>query len=89
MIITIYSDAGHGWAKVNIALLEKLGIADKVSFYSYMRDGKAYLEEDCDLGLLIEAMTNKGMDFRFDERHTDKTSRIRNYNRYVYKTLEG
>lgn len=88
MIITIYSDTGHGWGKVNKALLHKLGIADKISHYSYMREGKAYLEEDVDLSILITALVDAGVTFRFDERHTDKTSRIRGYDRYVYEALD-
>lgn len=85
MIITIYSDRGHGWGKVNKALLNKLGIADKISPYSYMRDSKAYLEEDCDLGLLLKTLDEQGIAFRFDERTTDKMSRIRNYDRYKFE----
>ena len=29
------TDAGHGWLKVPLAELLKLGIADKISSYSY------------------------------------------------------
>lgn len=82
MIITIYSDPQHGWGKVNKALLEKLGIADKISSYSYMREGKVYLEEDVDLNILISALVDAKMPFRFDHRHGNKRSRIRNYDRY-------
>ena len=88
MIITIYSDRGHGWGKVNKALLHKLGIADKISHYSYMREGKAYLEEDVDLSILITALTDAGIQFRFEERTTDKVSRIRGYDRYVYEAVD-
>ena len=85
MIITIYSDPGHGWAKVNKALLVKLGIADKISHYSYMREGKAYLEEDCDLSVLITALIDAKIPFRFDHRNGSKASRIRNYDRYKWE----
>ena len=33
MKITIYADPGHAWAKVNKALLNKLGITDQISSY--------------------------------------------------------
>ena len=82
MKITIYADRGHAWAKVNKALLNKLGIADQISRYSYMRGEKAYLEEDCDLSRLIKALTENNINFSFEERHTDKTSKIRSYSRY-------
>lgn len=82
MIITIYTDPSHGWGKVNKALLHKLGIADKISEYSYMREGKAYLEEDVDLNILINALIGAGIPFRFDFREGTKTSKIREYEPY-------
>jgi hypothetical protein len=82
MIITIYADSGHAWGKVNKALLNKLGIADKISHYSYMREGKAYLEEDVDLGILFNALDAEGIKYRIEDRFSHKTSRIRGYDRY-------
>jgi hypothetical protein len=43
-------DAGHGWLAVSPAELKRLGIADKISHYSYVarRDDVVWLEEDCD-----------------------------------------
>lgn len=85
MIITVYADAGHAWGKVNIALLEKLGIADKISRYSYMRGGKAYLEEDIDLGLLFSTLDKLGIKYQIDDRFSRTTSRIRGYDSYKYE----
>jgi len=82
MKITIYADSGHAWAKVNKTLLNKLGITDQISSYSYMRGDKAYLEEDCDLAKLVNALTENNINFSFNERRTDKTSKIRSYTRY-------
>lgn len=48
-------DSGHGWLEVSKAKLKSLGIADKISGYSYQKGDKAYLEEDCDAGLFFEA----------------------------------
>ena len=85
MIITIYRDPSHGWGKVNKALLEKLGIADKISKYSYMREGKVYLEEDVDLGILLQALTKAGRSFKLDDRYSERPSRIRNYESYKWE----
>jgi hypothetical protein len=41
-----HEDPGHGWLCVKIAELEALGIADKITGFSYMRKQSAYLEED-------------------------------------------
>jgi hypothetical protein len=85
--ITIYTDAGHGWAKVRLNDLYNLNIVDKISSYSYIRysSGKAYayLEEDCDLSTYLKALDAKGVKFRMIEKHTNKSSKIRSYHRYM------
>ena len=79
-----YSDPGHGWLKVKISLLEELGIADKISSYSYMMGEHAYLEEDADASLFIDTMRKAGKPYEFVEHCTkaDNRSAIRNYQRY-------
>ena len=84
--ITIYTDAGHGWAKVSLSELFNLSIIDKISTYSYIRSNAkyayAYLEEDCDLSTYLKALDAKGIKYKFIEKHTDKSSKIRSYARY-------
>lgn len=83
---TFYTDPGHGWLAVPLSELERLGIADKISTYSYMSGDVAYLEEDCDAPLFIKAA---GIT-EFREVNTDNESIIRSYRRYVYpKTPRG
>ena len=80
-----YADPGHGWIKVSISELEKLGIAEKISGCSYMRKGWAYLEEDCDLSLFFKAKNFTDFD-KVCNTHTnaEKMSKIRNYESYDY-----
>jgi len=85
--ITIYTDAGHGWAKVTLKQLIRLNIADKISAYSYIRRnrsgaGFAYLEEDCDLSTYLKALDAKGIQYKFKTLSTNKSSKIRSYARY-------
>ena len=84
--ITIYTDAGHGWAKVSLSELFNLSIIDKISAYSYIRSNAkyayAYLEEDCDLSTYLKALDAKSIKYKFIEKHTDKSSKIRSYARY-------
>lgn len=80
--IDIYADPGHAWAAVPLAELSDLGIAHKISPYSYRHDTTAYLEEDCDLSLYIEALKAKGQEFKFKEHHTNHDSPIRNFERF-------
>ena len=54
-----YIDTGsHGYLRVATKELVALGIADKISEHSmYSPNGNyAYLEEDCDAGIFINAM---------------------------------
>jgi hypothetical protein len=92
LTLNFYCDPGHGWAKIHKNWLELLGIADKISRYSYMRQNYAYLEEDCDLSTLYAAADKAGIEIRLKEYHTNKTSKIRSYDNYSYKnpdTVEG
>jgi len=94
-IIHIYSDSGHGWAKVTLKELLKLGIADKISSCSYYRpysnisktDIYVYLEEDCDFGIYLNAINENKINIVMRNHHTDKYSKIRGYNCFDGKTL--
>lgn len=83
--ITIYTDPSHGWAKVTLKELLKLNILDKISTYSYIHKNglNAYLEEDLDLSIYLKALDDKGIKFKFIEKHTNKSSKIRSYKRYT------
>lgn len=50
-----YEDPGHGWLAVKRAELIALGIAEKITAYSYQRGATVYLEEDCDADTFIKA----------------------------------
>jgi len=81
--IKVFADPGHAWARFPKAKLVSLGIADKISTYSYMNGSNAFLEEDCDLSTLISALRENGYtDIKFNESHTNKQSKIRSYNTY-------
>lgn len=53
---TFFADAGHAWLKVKKSELFNLGIAEKISSYSYQYCEYAYLEEDCDLTTFVNAI---------------------------------
>lgn len=82
MTLDFYQDSGHGWARVKLQTLVKLGISDKITRYSYVRNEHAYLEEDCDLGLLFKTCDAKGIKLVLREHHTNKQSKIRSYENY-------
>jgi hypothetical protein len=78
--ITFYTDPGHGWAEIPMAELSALGIADKISPYSYRKGNIAFLEEDCDFFVYMEAI--KGQPYEIKEHHTNGDSPIRSYAQY-------
>lgn len=82
MKYNFYSDPGHGWLKVPYEKLSELGVAHKISEYSFRRGGYAYLEEDRDAGIFIKALEAKGEEFAYEEHIADRRSKIRNYPRF-------
>lgn len=79
-----YTDPGHGWLEVGIDELLVLGIADKISSYSYIKGGKAYLEEDCDMALFMDTMEAKGVEVKLAHINEPRNdSIIRSYRRYT------
>ena len=52
---TWVNDPGHGWLSMSIEDFVKLGIADKITSFSYIGYNRVYLEEDCDAGTAIKA----------------------------------
>lgn len=75
-----YCDPGHGWLKVPMELIKDLGIAEYITAYSYMRGKFAYLEEDADATLFIDKMKEQGIECKLNYLHSNKRSKIRNYN---------
>lgn len=86
--INFYADSGHSWGKVSLKLIKDLGIADKISHYSYMRGKFAYLEEDCDAGVLVHALKASGYTVKYKEFITNKSSKIRSYDSYSTKKID-
>lgn len=78
-----YTDGGHGWVRVPLAIVAQLGIANSISSYSYMRSSYAYLEEDSDMTKFHHAYTAlNGYAPKYVAKHTEKQSKIRSYKRF-------
>lgn len=77
-----HCDAGHSWLAVKKDLLNSLGIAEKISRCSYQKGKTAYLEEDCDAMLFIDAAKKAGYEITFKESHRDY-SPVRRYDCYT------
>lgn len=77
MELTYHTDPGRGWVAVPRDVIDQLGVADKVSAYSYESNGMVYLEEDCDAGPVLRLLEERGANVRIAERHTDADHWIR------------
>ena len=82
MKLTWICDPGHGWLVVPLNELRALNIVDRISRYSYLKDGLAYLEEDCDATLYFTAHKAAGTVPAYIEKHTDKRHPIRSYSTF-------
>lgn len=85
--IIVYSDPSHSWGKVKRNVLKNLDIEDKISPYSYQLRDNVYLEEDCDLGLLLQALYDNNTQVKFVEKNSNTVSRIRSYDSFVPEAL--
>jgi hypothetical protein len=79
LTLEFLADPGHGWLQVEMEHMRCLGIAGDISACSYIGcDGRtAYLEEDCDAPLYIDACRKAGISVALREHHCDGDSFIR------------
>lgn len=78
---TYHEDPGHGWIEVPMQELYALGIAAKITPYSYRNGDTAFLEEDDDADTLLKALRAQGVEVTFERRYQEYTP-IRHYNPY-------
>ena len=87
-IFNYYHDAGHGWLKVPLSLIEHLEISKDISNYSYVKNGYVYLEEDSDASIFIEAYRNLYDMPKIIENYDGDESIIRDYRSYNAKGVK-
>ena len=80
--LTFHADPSHGWLEVDFADLEALHITAQVSRYSYHSGSRAFLEEDCDAGLYLDAAKGQGWVVNITEKFTNGDSFVRNLSRF-------
>ena len=75
-------DPSHGWGEIPISLIKDLGLNNKISNYSYKKEDNAYLEEDCDLPMVLRELKKHGIEFSFIEEHYNYDSWVRNLKKF-------
>ena len=81
------NDPGHGWLSVPLKFVKELGIEKEISVYSYMSLSRAYLEEDSDMGILLNKLKEKNIEYDISVLESEKTS-IRNMASYNEKFID-
>lgn len=76
-----FEDPGHGWLEVPISEIDKLHLRSHISRYSYMKNDKAYLEEDCDMSVFLRAKEAAGEPVEYSTIYEENTP-IRNYDNW-------
>lgn len=82
LVLKKYNDPGHGWVAVKRKLIVQLGIADKISGWSYQKGQTVYLEEDGDMDLLLEALRVRKIEYETKVIYCKGHSKIRGYESY-------
>lgn len=78
-----YSDPSHGWVAVKRELIESLGLAEKITVFSYEKGKTAYLEEDIDAPTVLDELTRRGVVWKVVSVDHGNRSPIRSYPRFV------
>ena len=80
--LLVFEDPGHAWVRFSKKRLAELGIADKITSFSYQNGNNAFLEEDYDLSILANALRERGYEIKYNTNRTDRSSKIRKFDRY-------
>jgi len=78
----MHADAGHGWLAVKTKELNELGIADKITSYSFVKGKTTYLEEDSDMTTYITAQEALGNTVQIKEGKNWEVCPVRYFKRY-------
>ncbi len=75
--IQFYADPGHGWYETTIQELHTLGIAEKITAFSYRDGSTVYLEEDMDATTYFLALERAQTVVEIHDHHQNTDSGIR------------
>ena len=82
--LTFVADAGHGYLKVPLKVLEVYGLVGKISGFSFKSKNFGFLEEDCDAPLFLKTIKEAGNEhhYKIVEKTVDGYAACRNYERF-------
>jgi len=71
MSLTFFEDPGHGWLRVPLDIVRRLGI--EITPYSYQDRRFVYLEEDVDYGVFLNAAQQAGLEINIKTIYQEET----------------
>lgn len=84
--LKFYSTSGHGYLMAKKSLIEKAGIAEQISSYSYISGDSVYLEEDHDAIILLNKLKELGIEYNLTD-HYASASLEEHFKRDSYSPL--
>lgn len=72
----------HSWIEVPIGDLRRFGLADQISYFSYVGNGVVFLEEELDAFLYKRAVEEAGLALSFTPKYYPAEAFIRSLPRY-------
>jgi hypothetical protein len=82
-----HQDSGHGWLEVPARELQRMGLHDRITPCSYLHQGKAYLEEDVDMGTFLDIRNLLPRPFDIQSTYMDGSCFIREYPHYRVENI--
>jgi hypothetical protein len=77
-----HQDSRHGWLEVPVRELQRMGLHDRITPCSYLHQGKAYLEEDVDMGTFLDIRNLLPRPFDIQNTYMEGSCFIREYPHY-------
>jgi hypothetical protein len=74
-----HQDSGHGWLEVPSREIKAMGLEGRITPYSYLHEGKAYLEEDMDAGAFLDMRKLLSKPVVIQNNYIDGMCHIRDY----------
>jgi hypothetical protein len=83
-----HQDSAHGWLEVPDRELQIMGLQERITSCSYLCQGKAYLEEDLDMGTFLDMRKLLPKRFVIQNNFMNGICFIRDYPAYVSSNIE-
>lgn len=78
--VVYHGEGGHGYYEVRLELLDKVGVTQKISRFSYLNKSRAFLEEDADFSQFVRSLA-ESLGLTVKELHLSEVLSIKDNDR--------